>query len=124
MPPRATVAAPFCVAPWPGSCRWIYPPQVNLVRTHAGAFHRTCRRKTAPAAPSATLPNPPLTTNKHLIRWVEKTAELCQPARIHWLDGSEEENASLCAGLVEGGTFQALDPVKWPGCFYAPVEPE
>ena len=25
------------------------------------------------------------TTNKHLIRWVEKTAELCQPARIHWL---------------------------------------
>ena len=31
------------------------------------------------------------TTNKHLIRWVEKMAELCQPTNtnVHWLDGSE-----------------------------------
>ena len=63
------------------------------------------------------------TTNKHLIRWVEKTAELCQPARIHWLDGSAEENTRLCEELVEAGTFQRLDPVKWPGCFYARSSP-
>ena len=63
------------------------------------------------------------TTNKHLIRWVEKTAELCQPSRIHWLDGSAEENARLCEELVEAGTFQRLDPVKWPGCFYARSSP-
>jgi phosphoenolpyruvate carboxykinase (GTP) len=31
----------------------------------------------------------PPTSNKHLIRWVEKMADLCQPARIHWLDGSQ-----------------------------------
>ena len=32
------------------------------------------------------------TTNKHLIRWVEKMADLCQPSSIHWIDGSAEEN--------------------------------
>ena len=32
------------------------------------------------------------TTNKHLIRWVEKMAELTQPDAIHWIDGSEAEN--------------------------------
>ena len=38
----------------------------------------------------------PPTTNKHLIRWVEKMAELTQPDRIHWVDGSQEEyDASL-----------------------------
>ena len=36
------------------------------------------------------------TTNKHLIRWVEKMAELCQPARIHWVDGSQAEYDLLC----------------------------
>ena len=30
----------------------------------------------------------PLTTNEHLIRWVEKMAELTEPAAIHWVDGS------------------------------------
>ena len=37
-----------------------------------------------------------LTTNKHLIRWVEKMADLCQPEAIHWVDGSEAEN-DTCA---------------------------
>ncbi len=63
------------------------------------------------------------TTNKHLIRWVEKMAELLQPAKIHWLDGSDAENTMLCDSLVEAGTFQRLDPVKWPGCFYARSSP-
>jgi phosphoenolpyruvate carboxykinase (GTP) len=44
-----------------------------------------------------------LTTNKHLIRWVEKMAELTQPAAIHWIDGSEAENEYLCTQLVEAG---------------------
>jgi len=51
----------------------------------------------------------PLTTNKHLIRWVEKMADLCQPAGIHWIDGSEAENDWLCQKLVEGGTFTKLN---------------
>ncbi len=61
----------------------------------------------------------PLTTNKHLIRWVEKMAELTQPATIHWVDGSKEENDWLCDGLVASGTFIRLNEERWPGCFYA-----
>ncbi|WP_047495761.1 phosphoenolpyruvate carboxykinase (GTP) [Terriglobus sp. TAA 43] len=72
----------------------------------------------------ASIPsNTPPTTNRHLIKWVEKTADLCQPDRIHWLDGSDAENEQLCNELVEAGTFTRLDPVKWPGCFYARSSP-
>jgi phosphoenolpyruvate carboxykinase (GTP) len=55
----------------------------------------------------------------HLLRWVEKIAELTQPDKIHWVDGSEEEYKKLCAELVEQGTFTALNPKLWPGCYYA-----
>ncbi len=34
----------------------------------------------------ATAIQSPLTTNKHLIRWVEKMADLAQPEKIHWVD--------------------------------------
>ena len=61
----------------------------------------------------------PLTSNKHLIRWVEKMAELARPAAIHWVDGSQEEYDSLCADMVAGGTFIKLNPELWPGCYYA-----
>jgi phosphoenolpyruvate carboxykinase (GTP) len=50
---------------------------------------------------------------------VEKTAELTRPAAIHWVDGSDEENAELCAMMVESGTFLKLNQDLWPGCYYA-----
>lgn len=65
----------------------------------------------------------PLTTNKHLIRWVEKMAELTQPDSIHWIDGSKEEYDALCERLVEAGTFTRLNDALWPGCFYARSSP-
>ena len=61
----------------------------------------------------------PLSVNKHLIRWVEKMADLTKPSAIHWVDGSEEENATLCAQMVESGTFIKLNEELWPGCYYA-----
>jgi phosphoenolpyruvate carboxykinase (GTP) len=64
-----------------------------------------------------------LTKNKHLIRWVEKMADLCQPAAIHWIDGSEQENDWLCQQLLDAGTFTKLDEDLWPGCFYARSSP-
>ena len=70
-------------------------------------------------AASAVIP----TTNRHLIRWVEKMAELCQPARIHWVDGSEAEYEFLCDKLVEAGTFTRLNQELWPGCYYARSAP-
>jgi phosphoenolpyruvate carboxykinase (GTP) len=65
----------------------------------------------------------PLTKNKHLIRWVEKMTELCQPERVHWIDGSEAEYTRLCNQLVAAGTFTRLSEKKWPGCFYARSAP-
>jgi phosphoenolpyruvate carboxykinase (GTP) len=65
----------------------------------------------------------PPTTNKHLIRWVEKMADLCQPASIHWIDGSKAEYNFLCDQLVNAGTFTKLNQELWPGCFYARSAP-
>ncbi|WP_213806811.1 phosphoenolpyruvate carboxykinase (GTP) [Granulicella sp. dw_53] len=65
----------------------------------------------------------PPTTNKHLIRWVEKMADLCQPATIHWIDGSQAEYDYLCDQLVAAGTFTKLNQKLWPGCFYARSAP-
>jgi phosphoenolpyruvate carboxykinase (GTP) len=65
----------------------------------------------------------PLTTNEHLIRWVEKMAELTEPAAIHWVDGSQEEYDQLCEEMVAAGTFIRLNQEKWPGCFLARSDP-
>ena len=61
----------------------------------------------------------PLSKNEHLLRWVEKMAQLTQPAAIHWVDGSVEEDETLKAQLVAGGTFIKLNEELWPGCYYA-----
>jgi len=60
-----------------------------------------------------------LSTNEHLLRWVEKMAQLTQPAAIHWVDGSAEEDETLKAQMVAGGTFIKLNEKLWPGCYYA-----
>jgi phosphoenolpyruvate carboxykinase (GTP) len=61
----------------------------------------------------------PLSSNEHLQRWVEKMAELTEPAAIHWVDGSQEENDQLCAEMTAAGTFIKLNQDLWPGCYYA-----
>ena len=63
------------------------------------------------------------TINRNLIRWVEKIADLTRPASIHWVEGSQEENDSLCSQLVDAGTFTRLNPDLWPGCYYARTDP-
>jgi phosphoenolpyruvate carboxykinase (GTP) len=64
-------------------------------------------------------PSVPLSENKHLLRWVEKMAEITRPERVYWVDGSEQEYETLCAELVESGTFIKLNQELWPGCYYA-----
>ena len=63
------------------------------------------------------------TTNKHLLRWVEKMVELTEPERVRWVNGSQEEYDRLCAEMVEAGTFTKLNQTLWPGCFYARSDP-
>jgi phosphoenolpyruvate carboxykinase (GTP) len=61
----------------------------------------------------------PLSSNKHLLRWVEKMAQLTKPSAIHWVDGSQEEYDMLCAQMVDRGMFIKLNEDLWPGCYYA-----
>ena len=61
----------------------------------------------------------PLSTNQHLLRWVEKIAGLTKPAKIHWVTGSQEEYDRLCAEMVGTGTLIKLNQKLWPGCYYA-----
>jgi phosphoenolpyruvate carboxykinase (GTP) len=65
----------------------------------------------------------PLSSNPNLLKWVQKMAELTQPAAIHWVDGSQEEYESLCAQAVAGGTFTKLNEKLWPGCYLARSDP-
>jgi phosphoenolpyruvate carboxykinase (GTP) len=64
-------------------------------------------------------PGVPLSKNEHLLRWVEKMAELAKPAAIHWIDGSQEENDTLLREMVGSGTLIKLNEKLWPGCYYA-----
>ena len=64
-----------------------------------------------------------LSTNPHLLRWVEKMVDLCKPDAVHWVDGSQEEYDALCALMVDGGTAIKLNEKLWPGCHYVRSDP-
>jgi phosphoenolpyruvate carboxykinase (GTP) len=68
-------------------------------------------------------PSQPLSTNVHLLNWVDKMAALTKPAAIHWVDGSIEEDEMLKAQMVASGTFIKLNEELWPGCYYARSHP-
>ncbi|WP_344698085.1 phosphoenolpyruvate carboxykinase (GTP), partial [Paenarthrobacter ilicis] len=63
------------------------------------------------------------TTHARLLAWVEEVAELTQPDRIHWVDGSEAENTRLTDELVEAGTLKRLNPETFPNSFAAFSDP-
>src|SRR5437868_372532 len=62
-------------------------------------------------------------TNQRLQAWVGEWAELLQPARIHWCDGTAEEYDALCRDLVASGTFTSLDEAKRPNSYWAHSDP-
>jgi phosphoenolpyruvate carboxykinase (GTP) len=64
-------------------------------------------------------PSTALSKNEHLLRWVEKMAQLAKPDAIHWVDGSQEENDQLLKEMVAAGTLTKLNEKLWPGCYYA-----
>lgn len=47
-------------------------------------------------------------TNERLITWVKEVADLCQPADIHWCDGSVHEYNQLMYQMVKSGMAIAL----------------
>ncbi|MGZ3592738.1 MAG: phosphoenolpyruvate carboxykinase (GTP), partial [Syntrophales bacterium] len=64
-----------------------------------------------------------MTSNQKLIKWVEEMAQLCNPDRVHWCDGSEKEYDEMCDRLVKAGTFIKLNEEKRPNCYLSRSDP-
>jgi phosphoenolpyruvate carboxykinase (GTP) len=74
---------------------------------------------------AATIPGLDTAPTKHkeLLAWVSEVAELTQPDRVVFADGSDEENARLCEQLEAAGTFKRLDDKKKPNSYLALSDP-
>ena len=64
-----------------------------------------------------------MTENQELIQWVSEVSSLCQPDKVHWCTGSEEENQNLINLLVEAKTLIKLNPEKRPNSYLAWSDP-
>lgn len=74
---------------------------------------------------SATIPGLDTAPTKHqgLLSWVQEVAELTQPDRVVFADGSDEEFNRLAAQLVEAGTLKKLNEKKHPNSYLALSDP-
>jgi phosphoenolpyruvate carboxykinase (GTP) len=58
------------------------------------------------------------TNHPTVTAWVQEMADLCQPDRLFWCDGSQAEKDALTAEAVAAGILLPLNQEKLPGCYY------
>jgi len=68
-------------------------------------------------------PQLPLITRADLKQWIKEVVAKCQPASLHFCDGSQEEASRLTQELVKKGTLIALNDEKRPGSYLARSSP-
>jgi len=66
---------------------------------------------------------PATTGNQRLLDWVDEVASLCEPDRVEWCYGSQEEYDRLCQRLVDAGTLTRLNDDKRPNSYWATSDP-
>ena len=64
-----------------------------------------------------------MTQNKTVLAWIKEMADMCQPDRQVWIDGSEEQLEALRAEAVATGEMIKLNEEKLPGCYYHRTAP-
>jgi phosphoenolpyruvate carboxykinase (GTP) len=64
-----------------------------------------------------------ITQNQKLISWVNEWAELCQPEKIYWCDGSEAESRRLLDEAAAAGACVRLNESKRPNSYYFQSDP-
>jgi len=63
------------------------------------------------------------TANPALKSWIDEVAALTKPDRIHWVDGSDDENRRLVEQMVETGVLSRLNEDKFPNCYLHRSDP-
>ena len=58
-----------------------------------------------------------MTTNKHVLSWIDEMAAMTQPDKIVWIDGSEEQAEALRAEACSTGEMIKLNQEKLPNCY-------
>ena len=58
-----------------------------------------------------------MTTNPHLIKWINESAALTKPDRIVWIDGSAEQTEALRKEAVASGELLKLNQDLYPDCY-------
>ena len=64
-----------------------------------------------------------LTNNKNVLNWVDEMVALCQPDKVVWIDGSEEQLQALREEAISTGEMIKLNDEKLPGCLYHRTNP-
>ncbi len=58
-----------------------------------------------------------MTTNKHVLSWIDEMAAMTQPDKIVWIDGTEEQAEALRAEACSTGEIIKLNQEKLPNCY-------
>ena len=65
----------------------------------------------------------PKTSHKALLKWVKKMVTLCEPANIHWCDGSQTEADDLFAMMEAKNMCIKLNEAKRPNSYLFRSDP-